>query len=367
MNKYFIPSIWNLLLKRISNLYNMSDERLGGLMINRLLVLIQVIMIPVYFIFFSLRWKDNIQSFFDSLSSSWLSFLLPPWLVWFEVNLAIPILFSLPWVLFSIIRATRIADAYELMGRALGKVRIDQKLFYGLNAAFTLLFIVFPFGSPLITILGIMVIVKIIMQKALIGRLSKWFWILPALTAAFFPFLIAYAFYSNYSVLWDLVLDFWLDQIPTLFGIGLCLAIAIAIGNFFLFLFEGGVKYGNYENVPYGIIFVLKLIGFGLLTFVYFNTNPPTIVNFVNYIAVGLGIFEIVMRRLRDLPTEGKLGSGIVMVIAFSIVNIIINAARRSTGFTAFIQTLVVVLSGMIFFVLFWLSYKYADDDELFE
>ena len=125
-------------------------------MINRLIVLLQIILIPIYFVLFNWLWLDEIKEFFEQ--DNFIINLLPDWLIWFEIYLAIPIFFSLPWVLFSLIRATKVADTYTLMGRALGKVRIDQKLFYGINASFTLIFIILPFTSPLITIIGVIII-----------------------------------------------------------------------------------------------------------------------------------------------------------------------------------------------------------------
>jgi hypothetical protein len=177
--------------------------------------------------------------------------------------------------------------------------------------------------------------------------------------------MIAVAFYSNYIVLFEeIILATWVDAIPILFGWGLSLAIAIAIGNFFLFLFEGSVKYGGYESVPYGFVLVVKMFIFLILALIY--PNAQGIVNFINYIAVALGFFEIVMRKVRDLPAEGEWKSGIVMVIAFSLVNIIINFLKQSPTLTGVIQTIVIVVSGLIFFALFAISYYYADDEELF-
>jgi len=340
----------------------MASSKFEGLMINRLLVLIQLIFIPIYFFLFSIRWRDDLTYFFARIQSNagLLSRFLPEWLIWFEIHLGIPIFFSLPWVLFTLFRATRIADSYELMGRALGRVRIDQKLFYGLNAAFTLIFLIFPFLSPLITIIGIFWAVRFIMRKLVIGKLFRFTWFIPALVFSFVPGLIAYAFYSNYVILFNNIYTVWKEAIPNLFGIGLSLAIAISIGNFFLFLSEGRKRYGTGEDIPYVPILIAKIFMFGLLLLVYFNTNPPTVVNIINYVAASLGIIELVGRKVKKMPSEDGVGSGMVMVLAFSFVNIAINALRHYTDLTQWIQTIVIVVSGLIFFLLFYLSYTYA-------
>lgn len=339
----------------------MSDS--GEMMLNRLIVLIQVLLIPIYFIYFSTRWQEQIEGFFDLLLSrnDWLRPVLPEGVVTFLVFFGIPLFFSLPWVLASIMRATRIADAYSLMGRALGKVRIDQKLFYGLNAAFTLVFFVLPFGSPLITIIGIFVVVRMATRKALIGKLSKLVWIIPSLLISFYPGLIAFAFYSNYLTLMSEIMLTWNENIVIIFGIGLSLAISISIGNFLLFLFEGRAKYDRNASIPEGFVLIFKAILVSILLLLYFNGGEK-FVNWINFVAVGFAFFEMIMRRVHDLNTDANAARGIVMVIIFSLVNMLVNYLG---DITSFIQTIVIVISGLIFFVLFWLSYKYADDPEL--
>jgi len=346
----------------------MSDQ--GELMLNRLIVLLQVVAIPIYFIFFSVRFRDQRFAFFDTLLSraEWLRPVLPEWMVLFLVNAGIPIFFSLPWVLGTVLRATKIANAYTLMGRALGKVRIDQKIFYGLNAAFTLVFFIFPFASPIITIIGIFVVMKILLvDKLKVGKVSKLIWIIPSLLLSFYPGLIVVAFYINYSTLLQTIIDGWNSTVAIIFGIGLCLAIAITLGNFFLFLFEGRAKYSNVP-VNEGFILFLKGIFLGILLLLYFPGEGVDFVNIVNYIAVAFAFFEMIMRKRHNLNSDQSAGRGIIMVLVFSLVNMLINYLDTLPNFhdTGIIQTIVVAISGLIFFGLFAASYKYADDEELF-
>ncbi len=342
----------------------MSDS--NELMLNRLLVIVQIILIPVYFIYFAVNWHDKLLLFFDNLleNANWLSPVLPHWMVVFLANYGIPIFFSLPWVLASILRATRIADAYTLMGRALGKVRIDQKLFYGLNAAFTLVFFVLPFGSPIITIIGIFVVMRMVMRKLLIGKFSKLSWIIPSLIISFYPSLIVIAFYINYIELMQVIMITWTSNIGAIFGIGLCLAISISLGNFFLFLFEGRSKFGSGEEVNEGLVLLLKAIFFSVFLMLYFSDGEQ-VVNIVNYIAVALAFFEMIVRRMKDMDSDSNTTKGIVMVIIFSIVNMMLKYLETIPNAKEFVQSLVIIVSGLIFFVLFILSYRYATDPEL--
>lgn len=332
-----------------------SDE----LMINRLLVLVQIILIPVYFLYFNIIWRDDIQEFFDQ--DNFLLNRMPEWLIWFEVNLAIPVFFSLPWVLFSIIRATKIADTYSLMGRALGKVRIDQKLFYGINASFLLIFFIFPFASPIITILGVFIIFRIVSHKLKFGKLSKLLWFIPALIVNIIPGLIAYVFYSNYTVLFDNVFDIWGDSIETQFYVGLCLAIGITLGNFLSFLVERNARATRSKLNPFRLILAIKLILFGIMLFILFFISTD-LLNIINFIAGMIAFSEFIFRRMSKLPSDSSGAN--FMVFAFIGINFMANRLRGSIGADIF-RGIMVGISGLVFFILFLISYKYADDEEL--
>ena len=346
----------------------MSDSVGEGVMINRLIVLLQFFAVPVYFVFYSTKWKENLASFFDGMFHALplLKNIVPDWFIKFEINLGIPIFFSLPWVVLTLIRATRIADAYYLMGKASLRLRIDAKIFYGLNAAFTLIFFIFPIFSPLITIVAIFWMMRAVMRKLIIGRFLKFTWWLPALILAIPPGLITIAFFSNYSELLQQVWGRWLDLIPYIYGLGLTLAIAITYGNFVHFLFEGAVKYGDMKTVPTGATLVLKALVFGLLALIYYGVQtqgePQTVVNICSYFAAFLGTTEMIMRRVRDLPAAEGGSSGMLMVVLFSVINMIITAMKYLVKNPVFIQTILIFLAGVIFILLFYAAYSYAPE-----
>lgn len=329
-------------------------------MINRLLVLLQIILIPLYFLYFNLIWLDDIKEFFEK--DNFVINAMPDWLVWFEIYLAIPVFFSLPWVLFSVIRASKIADTYTLMGRALGKVRIDQKLFYGINASFMLIFFIFPFASPLITIIGIFIIFRIASHKMLFGKISKLLWFIPALLVSIFPGILAYVFYSNYSVMFENVFDIWGDSVETQFYVGLCLAIGITLGNFLTFLFQRNARNTRGSLEPFRLIYLFKFILFAFMLFILFNVDNEDrdILNTINIIAGIVAFSEFIFRRMSKLPSDSSGAN--FMVYAFIFINF---TAGRFKASPDLFRGIMIVLSGLIFFALFLISYKYSEDEEL--
>ncbi len=332
-------------------------DRFNGLMINRLVVLLQVIFTPIYFIYYTIFWNKTLTENFNYLIENTIFPInkqAVPWII----NLGIPILFSLPWVIFSIVRANRIANAYELMGRAMGKVRIDQKLFYGVNAIFVLVFIVMPYFSPIITIIAIFIVVRIALRKAYIGRFHFLIWLIPAMLISIIPTMVAFAFYLKYYEQWQIVYQFWVGNIDTLFGFGLSLAISIAIGNFILFLMEGAKQYGTRESVNYGFILVFKFALFLVMFFVYVTDSNSIFFNIMNTIAFVLGILQFVLARIKDVQIGENANVGLLMIPVFSLAHFL------SKHFPS--KAIVIVLASLIFFGLFAFAYRYAEDEELF-
>ncbi len=330
----------------------------NGLLINRLLVLFQIIFIPTYFIIYTILWNEllikNLESFLNLIPFFHLNHLY----IQLTVILGIPIFFALPGVIFSILRANKLANTYELMGRALGKVRIDQKLFYGVNALFVLIFIILPFGSPLITILVIFLVIRIMSHKMKIGKFSWLIWFIPALALSIIPILIAGAFYVHYLDYWNIVFQIWLNNIDLLFGFGLSLAIAIVIGDFILFLMIGSYEYGNRSNINYGFIYLLKLGLFLLLLLIYLQDSKSIIFTIANGLALVLGILEFILSRVKKVSRGSSSGVGFIMIPVFTIVNFVSQSLA--------IKGAVIVIAAVVFFTLFIISYTSAEDEELF-
>lgn len=335
------------------------SERFNGLMLNRLAVLLQIVFTPIYFIYYTIFWNETLTNNFNHIIDTFQFIPIDKKFVPWIINLGIPVLFSMPWVLFSILRANKIANAYELMGRALGRVRIDQKLFFGVNAIFVLVFIIMPFFSPIITIIGIVLATRLALRKIYIGRFHWLVWLIPSLILLFIPSLVAFAFYFRYVEQWNTVYQFWLSNIDTLFGFGLSLAIAIAIGNFILFLMEGAKQYGSRENVNYGFILILKFAIF-VIMFLIYNADPNNgFFNVMNAIAFILGVLQFFLARIKNVRVEENANVGLLMIPVFSAAHFLSERIP--------LKGAVIVIASFVFFGLFLLGYKYAEDEDLFD
>ncbi|MHA1204569.1 MAG: hypothetical protein K9W45_09885 [Candidatus Heimdallarchaeum aukensis] len=338
---------------------------LRGLMVNRLIVLIQIIAFPVYFYlwaFFGPMKDMTLAKFFFWRTSDVSPF--SPQAEMVILKIIAPLIFALPFTLGSIVRATRIADSYTLMWRALGKVRIDTKLFYLVNAIFSLFFFILPFGSPILAIFGSFFAVKLIMYAfGWKKNIPAIFIVIPGLFLSAIPIMVTIAFYSEYSAVIVPIWQFWAKYSPIFYGIVLTLACAMAIGNFFILMQEGAAQVSRTEvNERVGILVKAFLFAtFMLLYWLVSKWDASHLSMFIiNIIAVVLSTLETLIRWRKGLRREDNTNGGALMVPIFIAANFF---ARYWNGAI----TIVVSISALLFFVLFILAYYYATDETLFE
>ncbi|MHA1953406.1 MAG: hypothetical protein ACW96U_05630, partial [Candidatus Heimdallarchaeaceae archaeon] len=198
---------------------------LRGLMINRLIVLLQIIVFPAYFYLWAWLgpYPKSLAGFFFWRESTTSPFGVTGDMVILQI--IAPLIFALPFTLASLVRATRIANSYELMWRALGKVRIDTKIFYFVNAIFCLFFFILPFGSPIIAVFGAFFAVKLILYAFGVKKnVPTLLIVIPGLFLAAVPLMVTIAFYSEFTLVIQPIWETWVQFSPVFYGVVLCLA-----------------------------------------------------------------------------------------------------------------------------------------------
>ena len=336
-------------------------------MINRFIVLLQIIIFPVYFYLWAWLgpYPDSLAGFFFWRASGTSAFGETGDMV--ILKIVAPLIFALPFTLASIVRATRIANSYELMWRALGKVRIDTKIFYFVNAIFCLFFFILPFGSPIIAVFGAFFAVKLILYAFGVKKnIPALLIVIPGLFLAAIPLMVTIAFYSEFTTVIKPIWETWVQYSPIFYGIVLCLACAIAIGNFFILLREGASQVSYTKEVTDRVGLLIKIVLFGGILALFGTVDKwesaGTAMFVINIIAVVLSGIETIIRWRKKLSKDTG-GGGRIMVLIFIAVNFVVKfVARPEVAITA-----IVALSACVFFALFVLAYRYASDETLFE
>ncbi len=334
-------------------------------MVNRLIVLLQIIIFPTYFYIWAFTgvMKDmTLAKFFFWRTSDTSPF--SPQAEFVILKILAPLIFALPFTLGSIIRANRIANSYTLMWRALGKVRLDTKFFYLVNAIFSLFFFILPFGSPILSIFGAFFAVKLILYAFGVKKhVPAILIVIPGLFLAAIPVMVTIAFYSEYTAVIVPIWNFWAHYSVIFYGIVLTLACAMAIGNFFILMQEGAAQVSRSKEVPPRLGILLKMflfIGLFLIYWLVAKWNANDLSMFIiNIIAVTLSGLETIIRWRKGLKREDNTNGGALMVPIFIAANFV---AKYWNGAI----TVVVSISALLFFVLFALAYHYAEDETLF-
>lgn len=350
---------------------NRFSQRFEGMMINRLIVLLQIIIFPLFFYLWAWLgpYPESLANFFWWTKDQITGIPVSPFGTLGDtiiLKVVGPLIFALPFTLVSIVKANRVASSYELMWRALGKVRIDTKIFYMVNAIFCLFFFILPFGAPVIAVFGAFFAVKLILYAFGVKKnIPAILIVIPGLFLAAIPLMISIAFYSEYQTVIKPIWDFWVHYSPIFYGFVLCLACAIAIGNFYMFVREGAsqVSYKTQLNERIGIFIKTLLFGGFVLLYVFVDKldSTKTSMFIINIIAVSLGLLEGLIRWRKKISND-EGGGGRLMVVVFIAVNFVARyLANPSTAIT-----IIVALSACIFFILFILAYRYAEDETLF-
>ncbi|MFW9924259.1 MAG: hypothetical protein ACFFDW_13320 [Candidatus Thorarchaeota archaeon] len=363
----------------------MAINKLRGLKVGRLLVLILLIAIPLAFIFMvvgsELQWFDPIISWsmFTHLGpEEWgISFLPDGWakfMVWFGV----PVFFSMPWVTFLAIDKDRVGETFDNMGRAMRKVSIGLNIFYSVNALFIFAFFILPFGSPIIAVIAAFGLVPWLIRKKTGARVPWWIAIIPGIILAAIPVMLALGFCLNYADVWQIMWTIWsgvgetgvttfqqFGLIHYLYGFGYSVAIGAVITGFGSFIYEGASQVDSYHKRPTGFLYIMEFLVaagiFVLYMLLPMNDTRDIVFYVISGISIAIGVTEFVLRWFKKIKRTDKEN---VPIGAYVMLPLFIGVDLLRTGKVGEIRnyalTVSLALACAIYFILFILAYSFA-------
>lgn len=323
-------------------------------MLNRLAVVVQIIVIPVYF--FGLA---NILPFVK------LPFIYEqlPILNIFIVRILVPLTLSLPFVLFTWFKRYQLADTYEDLGTQVWKLPLSIKIFYGINFIIISLFAL-PLVAPIIGLAGGYYLGILLFGRAEEGPNIKRVEIKFVFTVyLIYAMFIALVHYIQVWEFFDSLIQLWIDNIDILYLSALNLADAVIFSSIVVFIFEFRRLRDNTLDIPpiggiLTIILFFFLEGF-LLGFYY--TEPigllPDVLNAFNIIHITAFLANIILLFLRWLfqMQQDEESTSIyvwITIIIFQLVNV------ASEDIKVISRTFAITLTCIIFMILFIISYR---------
>lgn len=322
----------------------------------RIVVVLLAAFAPVYFFALMFVLPFQMTPFVDA-SMNWL----------FQY-VGVPITFSITWVAMMYFERYRLANMVHLMRETTTAIPLRWRVFYGTNAMFVIVFFILPMVTPILSIIGGLMLAGNVIYRMSIGKLGL---IKPAAAIAvivaiglfLLPFFIMIQFIPGYLTVWEAILDGWSSfWFNVVYGVSQCLVNALSFGAPFYFIFFAAQEYDKglygqvYTRTPTARIRIGELILFVVFVVlylppiptpmgtIYFLDQPWLFRGFINYISLAIVVIMILVRwrlKVSDNSTMGGF-SNILIVGLFLMVEIFFQT-----------EVLVVTLTVWVAFLIF--------------
>ncbi|TFF95748.1 hypothetical protein EU546_02700 [Candidatus Thorarchaeota archaeon] len=342
-------------------------------LMTRVVVVLIAVFVPVYFFI--------------------LVYLLPFLVAPFDSNtmnlyfhyLVVPSVFSATWVLLIYFNRYRLANTVHLMQETTTAVPLRWRLFYGLNAAFVLMFFILPLVTAPLAIIGGFVVAANVFYNAALGRLGKsriatLFAVLIAIALCILPFIITIEFIPNYLDVWNSILSSWTGLgFTVVYGVAQCLVNALSFGAPVHFIYYAAEEYDRglygqvYTKTPSNKIRIGQAVLFLIFTVLYlppiqtpFGVLPFAdmswlFTGYINWVSLGIVAIMVLVRRYFEVEEDTTLGSSsnILVVGLFLVVEIFFKT-------DLLIVTIVIWLAFLLFAAVIIANYVRASSREMY-
>ena len=323
------------------------------------MVLLQFILIPVYFYLLSFIFVGGVIWFLKTPDLVFLSD--------FIVYGIGPLVMAVPFFFWTYGKKYQIGDAYETFGREVWRLPTTIKAFYGFNFLLGIIFL-FPLLMPVVSLFGGYFIAVYLFgwreEDKKISSQSKT----RLLTLLYFPLplLVVIGFYFGYDLLgtqsgifsfFIQLIEYWTSQVDLLYTSALILADSATIGGAIYLIYEGAQQVDREVEIPEFLITLISLVCFISLEtlYLFFSDSFEGFLGWIHIVVVILGVLLLIIRYWKGLLTSRDTSIiGWLTLLIFQLVNFATGAletiSRSSAIFIAF----------AIFLFLFWVAYQRA-------
>ena len=334
-----------------------------GLIITRVIVLILIICVPIsifliYNIFPYTLWYSD-----DPILSIWM------------INIVIPLVFSISWLFFLLLFATRLAESMELFDEKIGVVPSRLKFFYGINAVYILFIFVFPLITPIVSILSFASFAWRLTtfrkesweDDTKISFFTKFLMILFALVPIFCTVSIIDQYLNISLFLWEQI---WVKVLPYLFIFSYSLFTALAFGSLIILFLNQGIS--EYEQIwsetptkhRFWKVKVFEGLLFAFLLYLdlsrYWGIFEYNIINFFYYAGFVIIIFTSLVNYIRG-KSKYKGFKGHLVGYFIAAVFIGSNVIFTSSEISELLRVWSLLISAIIYIVVLFYTFVTID------
>ncbi|WXG45991.1 MAG: hypothetical protein WED05_04890 [Candidatus Atabeyarchaeum deiterrae] len=252
---------------------------------------------------------------------------------------AAPLFFSIPWILFIYLGRDRLSASIKHMTETSYIIPVRWRIFYGFNTLIVLLVFGLPFLSPVLAVIGGIILVgriyygaESIRKKSRRARAFLIFLLLIIFGGT--PTIILIYFLSRYIGLYYVITSFWSSIIQNIYAFTLCIGDALAVGSLLWFIYAGAAEfefqaYGlRISKPPAKLIWLFEAIVFAIFVVIglqYFLTpslplpGSSSTLNLINIVCLGIvGVIFLVSTFKGLKRTRGRSSVwGLIFLMAF--------------------------------------------------
>ncbi len=340
------------------------SKQVSGLIVSRLIVLISIIIVPIIiFLIFNLLEFD-------------LWFSDSPVLNFWIIKILIPTVYSISWLFFLILFATRLSDTIDSMDKTVGVIPVRLKFFFGLNALFILFIFVLPIITPVIAVLSFSSMAwrmttfkRETWDEKKISLLTKIFMILFSIIPVFCSIIILPQYLILAYFLWNVV---WVPFLPLLFRISYAIYTALAIGSLFFLISNRGVS--EYEQIltetkSEATIWYIRIFEIFLFVFLLFLEGFFTgfqrfeVIEVFYYAGFFIGVFVALINFINGKRKNASFKS---YFFGYLLAAIFMAASLFITGdWSNMIQMISLFFSAAVFIFIFFYTFITIEVSEL--
>ncbi len=262
--------------------------------------------------------------------------------------IAVPIVFSAPWVGLIYYQRYRLANTVHIMDETIAGVPLRWRVFYGANAAFILMLFVLPMATPPLAIILGLIVAGTVFYRIGVGKFgggkpAAAIVALAAIALCVLPVIVMLEFMPLYIDVWESILSTWESfWLTVVYGFAQCLVNALSFGAPIYFVYFGAQEYDRglygevYTKTPTKWIRILEFILFCFFLYLYLPPIPTPIgtlqflnqsvlfTQFINWISLAIVAIMYIVKFVLKVQNDTTIGgiSNIFVIGLFLVVEL---------------------------------------------
>lgn len=325
----------------------------------RLVVILQFILIPLYFYLLSGIFSEGVIWFLSTPD-----LLIVSNFIIYGIG---PLIMSVPFFFWTYGKRYQISDAYESFGREVWRLPTTIKAFYGFNF-FIGVIVVFPLITPIVSLFGGYFIAVYLLGWREEGKRVSNQRKTKILTILYFPlpllvvigFFLGFNFNGAESGILALFLELfnlWTSEIDRLYTSALILADSATIGGVIYLIYEGAQQVDRTVKIPELFITLISFLCFIVMEslFLFYQSSFENFLGWIHLAVVIVGVVMLIIRYWKGLLTNQDTSIiGWLTLVLFQLVNFATGSLEQISRSSA------IFLAFVIFLFLFSISYQKA-------